>query len=239
MVRDNNKLFAGAGIIVRKPGGPEAGGSIVVVETEYAAQVSRLIFALKEVFKGSLDYFNKYEFYGRLAAAANEQLCICDDPEALRAAIISEACVIASEMGKHLYFAYGSNMDDGQMAYRCPEAVFVGTAELRGFAFELDSEGVATVVEKPGSTVYGVLWLISETDERTLDSYEGVVSSCYRKAVHPVRDGAGRSLPALVYISNRGVHDGVTYRFGYLENIVRNARRLGFDEAYVEGIEAN
>lgn len=237
MVRDNNKLFAGAGIIVRKPGGPDAGGSIVVVETEYAAQVSRLIFALKEVFKGSLDYFNKYEFYGRLADAANGQLRISDDPEGLRASIIGEACVIAGEMDKHLYFAYGSNMDEGQMAHRCPEAIYVGTAELRDYGFELDSAGVATVVQKPGFTVYGALWLISDSDERTLDGYEGVASGCYHKAVCRVRDGAGRSLPALVYISNRDVHDGVTYRSGYLDSIVWNAKRLGFDEAYVKSIE--
>lgn len=234
----NNKLFAGAGIIVRKPGGEAAGGSITVVETQHAKKVSSLIFALKAVFENDLDYFNKYEFYGRLADAANVQLQHEDDLAAIRKAVLAEACMMATEMGKHLYFAYGSNMDIDQMAGRCPSAVFVETATLQGYEFELDCTGVATVVESCGSTVYGVLWLISESDEQELDWYEGVSSGCYRKAVLPVIDAEGESLPALVYVSNRDVHDGITYRSGYLNNIINNAKRLGFDTEYIAKLES-
>ena len=33
-------------------------------------------------------------------------------------------------MSKKEYFAYGSNLNFEQMAYRCPEATAVGTAKL-------------------------------------------------------------------------------------------------------------
>ena len=238
MVKNNDKLFAGAGIIVCKPGSAKGCESITVVETAYTEQLSTLIFSLKDVFNNDLDYFNKYEFYGRLAVAANSQLQHSDNYEALRLAVIREACDIAAEMGSHLYFAYGSNMDADQMAYRCPNAVFAGVATIPGYAFELDSEGVATVVERQDSTVYGVLWLISESDEQNLDGYEGVGCGCYRKANLEVCDSAGQSRLPLVYISNRSAHDGVTYRSGYMDTIIKNARQLGFDDRYVETLMA-
>ena len=238
MTNSKSKLFEGAGVIVRKPGNAESGKAVIVVETEHAEQVSGLFFALKDVFASDLDFYNKYEFYGRLANSANNRLCNGDDLEALCGAVVGEACAIAEEMGSHLYFAYGSNMDVDQMSHRCPESVFVGTASLQNYAFELDSAGVATVVENRGSTVYGALWLISESDERKLDGYEGVGSGCYRKESHLVLADERRNLPVLVYISNRGVHDGATYRSGYMDNIIANARRLGFDAEYVERLEA-
>lgn len=233
----NNKLFAGAGIIVRKPDGEAVGGSITVVETQHAKEVSTLIFALKAVFEGDLDYFNKYEFYGRLADAANAQLQREDDLAAIRKAVLAEACVMAAEMGKHLYFAYGSNMDIDQMAGRCPDAIFVETATLQNHEFELDCTGAATVVESHGSAVHGVLWLISSSDERELDQYEGVRYGCYRKAVRTVSGTNGETLVALVYISNRDVHDGITYRSGYMPKIIANAKRLGFSEEYIQNLD--
>ena len=36
-------------------------------------------------------------------------------------------------MSRKEYFAYGSNLNFEQMAYRCPEATAVGTAKLDGY----------------------------------------------------------------------------------------------------------
>ena len=36
-------------------------------------------------------------------------------------------------MSRKEYFAYGSNLNFEQMAYRCPEATVVGTAKLDGY----------------------------------------------------------------------------------------------------------
>jgi len=46
-------------------------------------------------------------------------------------------------MGK-LYFAYGSNMDKDQMANRCPESNFAGTALLKDYRFIINRRGIPT-----------------------------------------------------------------------------------------------
>jgi cation transport regulator ChaC len=233
----NREMFEGAGVIVRKPGDCKTENAAVVVATEHAEQVSRLFFALKDVFEGDLDYFNKFEFYGRLADAANCALASGDELDKACDAMMAEACAIASEMDAHLYFAYGSNMDVDQMSSRCPKALFAGKAILPGFEFELDSAGIATVMEKKGSKVHGALWLIAASDESALDGYEGVASECYRKTRLPIVDADGNTMPSLVYISNRATHDGTTYRTGYMDKIIKSAKRLGFDAAYIDMLE--
>ena len=76
-----------------------------------------------------------------------------------------------------LYFAYGSNMNLNQMAFRCPDAEVVESVRLEGYrlAFRTNGggNGVATILPEEGSCVDGVLWRISEQDEQHLDHYEG------------------------------------------------------------------
>ena len=77
------------------------------------------------------------------------------------------------------YFAFGSNMDEEQMAHRCPGArplafatlpqhrlVFRGPSRNRG-------GGVASVDPYDGQEVHGVVWEVTEPDLLTLDRLEG------------------------------------------------------------------
>lgn len=68
-------------------------------------------------------------------------------------------------------------MNRNQMTFRCPDAKVVGCVRLEGYrlAFRTngDRNGVATILPEPDSFVDGVLWRISERDERRLDHYEG------------------------------------------------------------------
>ena len=63
-----------------------------------------------------------------------------------------------------LYFAYGSNMNLNQMAFRCPDAEVVESVRLEGYrlAFRTNGggNGVATILPEEGSYVDGVLWRI-------------------------------------------------------------------------------
>ena len=78
-----------------------------------------------------------------------------------------------------LYFAYGSNLNPEQMAQRCPGHVVVGLAALRDHKlnFPLTSHdwggGVASVTTGHGSTVWGVVFDLTDAHFATLDSYEG------------------------------------------------------------------
>lgn len=78
-----------------------------------------------------------------------------------------------------LYFAFGSNLNPSQMADRCPGNTVVGLAALRDhrLAFPLTSAtwggGVAGVQVAHGSTVWGVVYDLTDENVAALDRYEG------------------------------------------------------------------
>ncbi len=134
-----------------------------------------------------------------------------------------------------LYFAYGSNMDLVQMSNRCERAATIGIAKLDSYRFIINSHGVATVVPDPASAVEGLLWRITDEDERTLDRYEGVGQGIYRKALVELKTRDGRNIKALIYIaadSSPGVP-----RPGYLEEIISAAESCGLPKAYVDQLK--
>ncbi len=92
-----------------------------------------------------------------------------------------------------LYFAYGSNLDCGQMRARCPSAQFVCCAVLKDhvLAFTRDSLkrgcGVADVIPQMGHDVWGVIYQIEDQDLAALDKSEG-----YRPGRDPERNSYNR-----------------------------------------------
>ena len=86
-----------------------------------------------------------------------------------------------------LYAAYGSNMDPEQMLQRRPSSPVAGTGWLPGWRLTFGGEdlswdgALATVVEDPESSVFVVLYDMAESDERTLDSWEGAELGLYSK----------------------------------------------------------
>ena len=92
------------------------------------------------------------------------------------------------------YFAYGANMSRDSMAHRCPDAQPLRRFCLRGW--QLDFCGHATISPRPGKSVEGVLWRITESCEDSLDRFEGY-PYYYRKRVIE-QDG----LEFMVYLMN-------------------------------------
>ncbi len=107
------------------------------------------------------------------------------------------------EDNRTLYFAYGSNINLDQMAYRCPQAEVVGKAVLDGYALAFRGSGYATVIPQKNGRVEGLLWRLTEPCERALDFYEGVRSGHYDKAYLTVETESGKEVAALVYVMNR------------------------------------
>ena len=72
------------------------------------------------------------------------------------------------------YIAYGSNLNLGQMARRCPTAEIVQTAYLRNYRLMFRGKGaaVATVEKHKGSKVPVLIWQLQPSDERALDAYD-------------------------------------------------------------------
>ncbi len=86
-----------------------------------------------------------------------------------------------------LYAAYGPNMDPRKMSARCPHSPLQGTGWLLGYRLTFGGEefgwdgALATVVEDPESSVFVVLYDMADSDERTLDSWEGADLGLYTK----------------------------------------------------------
>lgn len=74
-------------------------------------------------------------------------------------------------MSKKEYFAYGSNLNFEQMAYRCPEATVVGTAKLDGYELAF-RRGYLTILPKEGASVEGLIWSVTDHDEAQLERGE-------------------------------------------------------------------
>jgi gamma-glutamylcyclotransferase (GGCT)/AIG2-like uncharacterized protein YtfP len=100
-------------------------------------------------------------------------------------------------MKTKLYFAYGMNTNRDEMAFRCPTAVPMGKAILPGYRFEFKS--FATIVPDADSSVEGVLWTITESDELALDILEGYPEFYDKKHV---KVSQGIDYIAMTYIMN-------------------------------------
>lgn len=80
-----------------------------------------------------------------------------------------------------LYFAYGSNMNNGQMAHRCPGAKNLGPARLPGWG--LRERLHADIDKAQGEIVHGVLWELTDRCLEALDFYEGTPTYYIRRTV--------------------------------------------------------
>jgi gamma-glutamylcyclotransferase len=131
-----------------------------------------------------------------------------------------------------IYFTYGSNIDEEQMARRCSGAILLGKARLPGHRFLINLRGMATVVPDESHDVHGVLWNITWSNEGTLDRYEGVAWGTYLKRTMTVETETGTLQEALLYIA-RDCTPGKP-RDGYLEGIMVAAKKKGLPGAYID-----
>ena len=106
-------------------------------------------------------------------------------------------------MSQKEYFAYGSNLNFDQMAYRCPEATVVGTAKLDGYELAF-RRGYLTILPKEGASVEGLIWSVTDHDESQLDCYEGY-PTFYDKETVTVTDADGTPHEIMVYTMNAAV----------------------------------
>lgn len=126
------------------------------------------------------------------------------------------------------YIAYGSNMDEEQMAYRCPMAQLLGRIELEDYCllFKGSKRGAyATIEPEEGSRVPVLVWTIEKEDEKSLDRYEGYPLFYYKKDLKI--DLAGKRVAALVYIMDESREYGKPSE-RYYSVLERAYRKYGF-----------
>ena len=129
-----------------------------------------------------------------------------------------------------LYIAYGSNLNLEQMERRCPYAVPVGPASLKGYRlmFRRKSGAVATVEPMEGCSVPVLLWEITPRCEEALDCYEGW-PRLYRKETLAAEFN-GETINAMAYVMNEGHPYGLPGEY-YLDVIKEGYASAGFDTA--------
>jgi gamma-glutamylcyclotransferase (GGCT)/AIG2-like uncharacterized protein YtfP len=130
------------------------------------------------------------------------------------------------------YFAYGANLDEINMAFRCPDSVYIGKGILHGYRFDITSRGYASILKDPLATTHGIVWEISEHDEEALDAYEGVSMRLYRRQVVEINFGDGTGTMCMIYVATdqcRGEPEKE-----YFDNILENAIFHGFPIGYIE-----
>lgn len=138
------------------------------------------------------------------------------------------------------YLAYGSNLSVRQMLHRCPDAVYVGTAEIPDYQmlFKGSKTGnYLTIEPNPGCRVPVVVWKISDSDERCLDVYEGYPRFYYKAmmqvTVYSLLDGReSGTVEALVYIMHEDRELGCPTGH-YFDVCLEGYQRFGFDPAYL------
>lgn len=133
-----------------------------------------------------------------------------------------------------LYIAYGSNMDEEQMRYRCPDAKVTGTGTVEGYGLLFKGgtdHAYATIEPEKGSSISVLVWEISERDEQRLDRYEGYPKFYYKKNICVEVNGEQKK--AMVYIMDeRNPLNRPSNEYYY---ILKNAyQKFGFNGTVLE-----
>lgn len=132
-----------------------------------------------------------------------------------------------------LYLAYGSNMNLGQMAYRCPNSKVVGNGELHGWKLVFNIHADIIKTENKNDVVPVVVWNIeSKEDWRMLDMYEGYPSYYVKETVNVILDN-GKEEEAVVYVMANNRKGICSPSSGYFNGIVKGYIDNGINTDYL------
>ncbi len=137
-------------------------------------------------------------------------------------------------MKTKLYIAYGSNMDENQMAFRCPGAKLRGVSEIGGYRliFKGSKTGAyATIEKEERHKVPVVVWEIEPTDEHSLDRYEGFPTFYYKEWMELDLDG--EKIQGMVYMMDQDRKLGQP-SYHYYKTLEDAYERFGFDKGILE-----
>ena len=100
------------------------------------------------------------------------------------------------------YIAYGSNMVQEQMVYRCPDAKLLGIGYIEHARLEFYLYATVERSEIKDARVPVAVWEISDADEQHLDWYEGY-PNFYTKEEWTVRMTDGSEIKGMIYLMNK------------------------------------
>lgn len=128
------------------------------------------------------------------------------------------------------YLAYGSNLNLEDMKFRCPHAKVAGKTVLHDYRLVYRgsvNDSYLTIEPEQGYCVPLGIWEIEESDEASMDIYEGYPELYDKKMMETEMDGT--SVKALIYIMNEGYEKAVPAS-SYVNTCMQGYRDFGFDE---------
>ena len=143
------------------------------------------------------------------------------------------------------YFAYGSNLDLAQMKIRCPSSELISKGSLSGYRLTFNryssgwGGGVADVIQDQDSKVWGLVFKLSNSDLKRLDSYEGCYNdqtSLYERWKAIINTPKGQISDVWVYTVVEK-QKFVRPTLEYLQIIKDAAVRWGFPKVYQQTLE--
>jgi gamma-glutamylcyclotransferase len=143
-----------------------------------------------------------------------------------------------------LYFSYGSNLSARRLQARISTVRKVGVGRLDGHQLRFHkvshTDGSAKCdAFETGDTrhcVFGVLFELSEPDRTRLDRFEGLHRG-YEAWDILVRLDDGTTVTAFTYRATR-IDPALRPFDWYREHVLTGAREHGFEQAYIQQIEA-
>lgn len=140
------------------------------------------------------------------------------------------------------YFAYGSNMDPGQMIDRRVRFREARKAVLRDYTLVFTrysvgyNAGVAAVIPSPGTVVEGVLYAVNEQGLKALDKHEGVDRGLYKRVNVTVEAEGGQHYEAVCYQTLEKRETPIPPNGEYLAKLIRGAEAFNLSPQYVASL---
>lgn len=140
-----------------------------------------------------------------------------------------------------LYFAYGPLMERAQMKRLSKESRFASAARLQDHQLifprrsDLWGGGMAGIKPAPGKVVEGVLYEVSEADQKVLDQVEDHPKSSLRRTF-TVETFAGEKLKAFSYFTLASGDYPPSRR--YMEKLISGAEEHNLSPSYITQLEA-
>lgn len=131
-----------------------------------------------------------------------------------------------------LYVSYGSNMNLGQMAVRCPNSNVVCNGELHGFKLVFNCHADIIETGNEDDVVPVVVWDIADDDWESLDMYEGYPNYYDRRGIQ-VWFEDGTSDVAIVYVMTDNRKGICPPDRRYFDCIVKGATENDIDIMYL------
>jgi gamma-glutamylcyclotransferase (GGCT)/AIG2-like uncharacterized protein YtfP len=141
------------------------------------------------------------------------------------------------------YFAYGSNLCSVQFRTRCPSAVAVSRAILRGHRLvfprrstDWQRGGVAGVEPCPDAHVEGAFYHLHPSDMPALDDYEGVDLGHYTRGRVTVELPDRRTAHAWSFFAVRQPGGPFAPSIEYIQTMIRGAHEHGLSVQLIENL---